>query len=304
MAAGLTGFILWLLIPWFWVGMILAVLSTASAAGGYTFYRNERVGAADRWDLSWAALRRVVPLNPPSSVRTTPQVTLYGALDEPLARPSTSDPQASAHDVLEELLLFALPRAADRIEMIAHPDRSRIAVHVDGVRYAWPSTTATMVGALIDYLKKSASLDVSDRRRRLVGRLDVQSDEGKRHALAITTFGSTRELTMQLEIDPDQFLGLEFQDLGLRPQQIEHLDAALARRHGVVLVASPSGHGQTTTLYGLLGRHDPYRDSIVTLEHRVVSEIEGVSHNVIRPGLTATRWQTASRRSFNRLPKW
>jgi general secretion pathway protein E len=61
----------------------------------------------------------------------------------------------------------------------------------------------------------------------------------------------------------------------------------LTSGRGVVLVACPPHAGMTTTLYALLRQHDPYTQSIATLEDPVEYQIEGANQYALEPGADA-----------------
>lgn len=74
------------------------------------------------------------------------------------------------------------------------------------------------------------------------------------------------------------------EDLGLPPEAIDRLFAALQQASGVVLITGPAGSGKTTTAYACL-RHlisnQCRTRSIVSLEDPVESEIVGVAQSQI-----------------------
>lgn len=74
------------------------------------------------------------------------------------------------------------------------------------------------------------------------------------------------------------------EDLGLPPEAIDRLFAALQQASGVVLITGPAGSGKTTTAYACL-RHLTSNQcrtrSIVSLEDPVESEIVGVAQSQI-----------------------
>ena len=87
---------------------------------------------------------------------------------------------------------------------------------------------------------------------------------------------------MVVDINPQTRIDLGLEQLGLLKSQQQRLVSALdSDPYGVYIVTSPARQGLTTTMYNLLRRHDPYTQSIMTVEHRMEKEIEGVNHYVL-----------------------
>jgi type II secretory ATPase GspE/PulE/Tfp pilus assembly ATPase PilB-like protein len=62
------------------------------------------------------------------------------------------------------------------------------------------------------------------------------------------------------------------------------LEPVLSENQGVVLIACPPEEGMTTSLYTLLHSHDPYTQSVVTLEDDIAYQVEGVEHQTVDAG--------------------
>ena len=92
---------------------------------------------------------------------------------------------------------------------------------------------------------------------------------------------------MQVLIDPEKTSQIPLQHIGLAPNQQEAIRELLGQSGKILLIASAPQQGKTTTLYSLLGEHDPYTSSIVTLEEQAPVELEGVEHNLIARGKPA-----------------
>lgn len=284
LAAGVVACAMWLMITWFWLGAVAALTVGGLSTGAYTFYRNQRVSVRDRWRMPWESLADHMLEQQRHQADQGASIVILDPKGEKLPVPMEGQPQAVGHQALEGILEYAKARQAQRIDMMTDARVARLWVTIDGVRYAQPSTDTATAVALIDYLKEHAGLDLSDRRRRLSGRLQIETAQQQQHTLGVTTFGSIKGLSMAIEIDPESRTQWDYQQLGLHQGQSRQLESALTHRKGVVLVSGPPGHGQTTTMYSLLRRHDPYTQSIITLEERLATDIEGFNHYQFRPG--------------------
>ena len=284
LACGALSFGLWLfLIPFFWLGLLLALLILGAGVIGYWVYRDNLVPQQARWSNSWKSLTSHIDEYKQTQAQRQAHVALMTPDLAKIDVPVPPDPRADAHQIFEQALAFGLARDTDRIDVLAEAHQGLITVHVDGLRYPQPKVDAAVAVKLIDYLKEHARMDVSDRRRKQTSRLRIDSDLGQ-HALSLTTVGSTREMKLSVRIDPEKRGSIALANLGLLPSQLENLNPVLQSKNGAVIVSSPPGHGQTTTLYSLLREHDPYTESVVTLEEETWFEIEGVDHATIDRG--------------------
>lgn len=282
--AGALGFFLWLMIPWFWLGLPLVLIILAGAIGGYVMYRNTKVPPTHQWHLSLDTLLSKRHEMARASAQKRASVRLINASGTPMPVPGADDPQVTAHVLLEQILEFALLRGADRFELAADANKAAISVRVDGVSYPQPESEPRVVISLLDYLKLHAGLDVSDRRRKQRGSLAIATDEFGSHQLAVRTAGSTRSLSMVVVIDRREATVLPLEKLGLLDSQRQQLQQLLRETRFVVIIACPPREGMTSTLNSLVNLHDPYTQSIMSLEEEVELELEGVTHETIEEG--------------------
>ncbi len=288
MAAGITGFGLWLVIPYFWVGMVVALVVSGGSIVGYAIYRNEQVPPKAKWTMSWASITKRWDQMQQEQAQRRATVAILGKGGQKLEVPTGDDPRTKAHMTLEDVLNYALPRGADRVDIMADAKQGGLSVQIDGVRYPQPGLDPTVIMTLIDYLKEHAGLDLAERRRKLTGQVRVDTTETGQHVLSLTTYGSTRGLNMGIEFDPESRTWHEYDQLGLLPNQRKQLEDALdSQEHGVVLVTCPPHQGLTTSLYSLLQRHDPYTQSAITLEDNIAFEVAGFRHHQIEPASEA-----------------
>jgi len=304
----LVGFGLMLLIPIFWVGLIVGPAVAASSLVGYAVYRNPRVPAQERWRVSLRMLTRRYEQYQYEQAQRKASCRLMSMDEEYLQVPTGDEPFVTAHEKLEALLDFALPRGADRVDVQANKQQVAVSARIDGVRYDRSEFEPEHALEMIEYLKEAAGLDVEDKRKRQTGELFVEHErEGKskpeRHTLELTTAGSTRGLQMSIDIDRTALANIPFEKLGLLDAQRKQLEQVLADQGGVVLTAAPPRQGLTTLTYALMQRHDPYTSQVITLEEEVAFEAEGVSHNELESGYTndqfAKRLTTLLRRDPN-----
>lgn len=279
--AGIIGFAVILMLPIFWVGLPLGVMILLGEVAGYIVYRNKQVPEKDRWsgvDI-WKNIVASQKKKTAERAKKKASIKLLDKSEQLLDIPHGDDPRTEAFELFEEMLLFAVPRGSDLLEMSVDAEKSGFIARIDGIRYKQKAPAQELSVQLIDYLKEHAGMDTTDRRRKQSGRMWVEVEGYGKHTLVLTTAGSTRQLTLSIEIDPDGRLDIPLKHLGLLAPQKQQIDELLATKGLVVLFASPPRTGTTTAMYAFLQKHDPYTSSVMTFEKQTAFELEGVSHN-------------------------
>lgn len=288
--AGITGLVLWLMLPWFWAGLALFLLCMGGGFLGYTLFRNPRLDEDFRWTFSIASFTKPYEDAADAKAQAKATVHLVGPDGGKLDVPTGESPYVEAHRAFEQAIEFAVPRAAQRIELLAEPAGTAMAVQIDGVRYPQPTLDAKTGLLMIDYIKLCSKLDVADRRKKQTGKMTIDAGAMGRHAAVVNTSGTTRGLSLTVDLNPAGGKAIPFEKLGLLEPQRQALDACLKQPGRVVMVVCPPSQGMTTTLYSLLTHHDPYTQSVVTIEEDVPFELEGVIHNRMDAASDINAW--------------
>jgi len=283
MIVGIAGFGFWLVLGFFWIGLIVCCLITGSFIGCYIQFRNRKVTPTAKWTMrsllfppGWGQAQRVW-------AKHAAHVQILDSMGKPLMNPTKKDPYARAHCAFEQMLGYALAHHTERILIRANAQKASVVLHVDGVGYPQPRIEPGAAAKLISYLKHIAGLDVSERRHKLVGSMRLVTNEKIQHTINLTTFGSLRGMELVIDIKQQSQPTLNLRQLGLLPAQEEQLNAALALENRIVLVATPPGQGQTEILHSLLNRHNPNAQSMIVLEKNDHFAREGVDHHRIQP---------------------
>lgn len=285
LAVGLVSILLWLMIPYFWVGFALSFLFILGSLVGYHFYRNTEVPKGAQWSFDINSFRQQWDESQRQKAQKAATVRIIDSEGEMVPVPVGEDPLTPVYEALENILEFALPRRAERIDMLAGSQETVVAVQIDGVKYPQTKLDGKIGLTLIDYLKQAAGLDVKDRRKKQAGKLKIDHDIP--HTVEITTSGSTRGLNLSMLIDPTALRSVPFKKLGLLDSQMEQLKPIFEELDRAVIIVSPPHHGMTSTIYSFTGTHDPYRTNIMTLEDEIAFELEGVGHGVAKVGTDA-----------------
>jgi type II secretory ATPase GspE/PulE/Tfp pilus assembly ATPase PilB-like protein len=80
-----------------------------------------------------------------------------------------------------------------------------------------------------------------------------------------------------MQIHYRKAVSLSLDHLGMFPTMLGPFKKAVARSHGLILIVGPPGNGKTTTSYCVLGELDSPGKSIMSFEHVLKYEIEGMT---------------------------
>ncbi|QDU70267.1 GspE/PulE family protein [Mucisphaera calidilacus] len=278
MLAAVAGFGAIFLIPIFFVGLPIGLLLMFGSLYAYANFRNHRVPFDARWDLSFNGLKEQITAWQKDQAEKHASLRIEGSDGEHLQVPVGNDPQVESHAVLAEVLNFAIPRNADRIEMTIDKELGKVTARVDGVLYPQPDIESKKAMGVLEYVKGAAGMDLSSHRKREQGRLGVDLGEFGTHRLALETAGSTRGVRMIMDVNPAKQTNIPLNQIGLTETQHDQILKLVSEPGGTVLISAPPQQGLTTTLYSILQAHDPYTSSVITVERQKPFEVEGVNH--------------------------
>ena len=130
--------------------------------------------------------------------------------------------------------------------------------------------------AVSSRIKVMAKLDIAEKRLPQDGRIKIKI-AGKDIDIRLSTIPiqAGERIVMRILEKNNQVLRLE--TLGFRGKVLEGLQDLGSRKHGVLYVTGPTGHGKTTTLMAILDRINSPDKMIITVEDPVEYEVPGIS---------------------------
>ncbi len=189
------------------------------------------------------------------------------------------------------VLMSAIHQRASDIHLEPYERELRVRFRIDGVLYTVVTPPLRIKDAITSRLKVMAKLDIAEKRLPQDGRI----------RLRVTHEGSSRDVDLRVSCLPTLFgetivlrlldresLSLDLTQLGLEPESLRSLEAAIARPWGMVLVTGPTGCGKTSTLYSSIARLNTPGTNIVTAEDPVEFNLAGVNQLQIRDAIGLT----------------
>lgn len=130
--------------------------------------------------------------------------------------------------------------------------------------------------AVSSRIKVMAKLDIAEKRLPQDGRIKIKI-AGKDIDIRLSTIPIQAGERIVMRVLEKNNTVLKLETLGFRGKVLEGLQDLASRKHGVLYVTGPTGHGKTTTLFAILDRINTPDKMIITVEDPVEYEIPGIS---------------------------
>ena len=278
--AGVLGICIWLLVPFYFVGMAVYVVLTGAAAIAYVTWRDGRVDPVQR--ILTAQVLGAVFQRRAGKEEILTRVKIYdrdGTIVRPPDPETASVQDCHTYNVVQEFLANVLMRRASEADVTPKGRQSAVVRFVvDGMLYDQPPLELAEADALIQFLKAPAGMDLPERRRPQEGHVSVDFG-GKAVEITIAATGTTGGQRMQFRVTQEA-IRTELDRLGMSGDVFQRAGTMVARSNGLVMVSGRPGSGVTSTLYSMLRRHDAFVKQLVTLEAKAATDLENVTQNV------------------------
>lgn len=191
--------------------------------------------------------------------------------------PSAGLPESDqAIRLCNRVLLHAASRGATQVHVEPSERGLRIRFRVDGVLHPESELPIGLRSAVTTRFKLMAQLDVAERRTPQEGQIrGFHAGKDRELDIRVATMPTATGEQLVLRLFDRSKLPHDLAGLGLEPEQLERMRAALQGPHGLTLVAGPAGSGTTTTLYAALAELAGDSVSVATIEDPVEFTLPG-----------------------------
>jgi len=281
LAAGALGFLIWLVVPVFLIGMLLYLVIVSAAMGTYVIYRNGRVGESAKV-LTGNHFRRIFTRRKAATIDVTQLVKLYDCHERIVLPPNSAQAPPElleAYNHVQQLLREIIWRRASRVDLSPTGQQTRVRFEIDGVVTERPPLRLADSEAIIQYLKLPAGMDVQEHRRPQQGKISVDLVEGQhRGDLIVSAAGSTGGQRIQLSVIGET-AKTDLEALGMSDEMLQQVQTMNRAEHGVIIVSGRLKSGVTSTLYSLLRQNDAFMYQLVSLEKEIVIDLENITQH-------------------------
>ena len=137
-----------------------------------------------------------------------------------------------------------------------------------------PIKTQASVTSRLKVMTKS--MDIAEKRLPQDGRIKIKmAGKDIDIRVSVVPIQNGERIVMRILEKSNSVATLE--NLGFHGYVLKTLDELSKRKHGVVYVSGPTGHGKTTTLFAMLERINTPDKMIITVEDPVEIEMQGIS---------------------------
>lgn len=194
----------------------------------------------------------------------------------------------SAVSLITRVLDRAIRQDASDVHIEALEDKLLIRLRVDGVLHdegIYPKSLQTSVVARVKIL---SDLKIDETRLPQDGQFNYKTKSGEKVSLRVSTSPTVYGEKCVLRILKTTISHFNLEELGFLPEDLEMIEKAIQKTHGMFLVTGPTGSGKTTTLYTVLGLLNKPDVNIITIEDPVENRIHRVNQIQVNPSINLT----------------
>lgn len=219
------------------------------------------------------ALRDVTPSG--SKVRTL-DATRVGVIRE-----------EKVGEIVTHILSYAMKARASDIHIEPQERATRVRYRIDGILQESLTIPRELHDALVSRIKILSDMKIDEKRVPQDGRFNFKFED-QEVDLRVSTLPTALGEKVVMRLLKKTGGVPDLPDLGFRGLALKHLQEAILRPHGIILITGPTGSGKTTTLYAIIQRINTPKVNIVTLEDPIEYKIAGVNQVQVNPtaGLT------------------
>ncbi len=197
-------------------------------------------------------------------------------LDGPIDILDATADEAPVIRFVNSIIFRAVKERASDVHIEPYDKETIYRFRINGVMQEVLRQPKKTHAAVSSRIKVMAKLDIAEKRLPQDGRIKIKI-AGKDIDIRLSTIPiqSGERIVMRILEKTNTVLRLE--SLGFRGKVLEDLSDLGTRKHGVLYVTGPTGHGKTTTLFALLDRINTPDKMIITVEDPVEYELGGIS---------------------------
>ncbi len=185
------------------------------------------------------------------------------------------------------ILRHATEGGASDVHIEHTGEQVRVRFRVDGELFTSLILPINVHSSVVARIKILANLKLDEKRKPQDGRFSARID-GRKIDFRVSTFPAYYGEKVVMRILDTQKGVKAIEDIDFRKEDLAHVQAALKRPYGIILITGPTGSGKSTTLYSMLNSLDRETKNIVSLEDPVEYNIPGINQSQMRPEIGYT----------------
>ena len=199
----------------------------------------------------------------------------------------------STTELLAAVFIGSFKAKSSDIHMDAYENFTTLRYRVDGVLHDIAKVDPKVYQYLVSRIKILSGLKLNLHNTSQDGRFSVRieaPDVPKANIdvrVSILPSGHEGE-TIVMRLLGVSVVDLDLKQMGMDPEQLRRVKAALDKPNGLILTTGPTGSGKTTTLYSALNEVNEPEINIITIENPIEYQIAGITQTQVneREGYT------------------
>jgi general secretion pathway protein E len=200
----------------------------------------------------------------------------YDDLDAPIDILDAGADEAPVIRFVNSIIFRAVKERASDIHIEPYEREVAYRFRMNGVMTEIMRQPIRTHAAVSSRIKVMAKLDIAEKRLPQDGRIKIKM-AGKDIDIRLSTVPVQYGERVVMRVLEKNNTVLKLENLGFHGEVLANLDELAKRKHGVLYVTGPTGHGKTTTLFAILDRINKPDKMIITVEDPVEYEISGIS---------------------------
>ncbi len=197
-------------------------------------------------------------------------------LDGPIDILDATADEAPVIRFVNSIIFRAVKEKASDIHIEPYERETVYRFRINGVMQEILRQPKKTHAAVSSRIKVMAKLDIAEKRLPQDGRIKIKI-AGKDIDIRLSTTPVQNGERIVMRILEKNNTVLELKALGFQGQVLDGLGDLSKRKHGVLYVTGPTGHGKTTTLFAVLSKMNTPDKMIITVEDPVEYEMNGIS---------------------------
>ncbi len=197
-------------------------------------------------------------------------------LEGPIDILDASEDDAPVIKFVHSMIFRAVKEKASDIHVEPFEKEMIIRFRIDGVLYDILRQPKRPHAAIISRIKVMANLDIAEKRLPQDGRIKIKL-AGKDIDIRLSTIPTAHGERAVMRILEQTEQVLELEQLGFSGDTLQKIQSLIRKKHGILLVTGPTGHGKSTTLSACLAKLNNSERCIITVEDPIEYQIHGVN---------------------------
>ena len=298
--SGVAALLLWLLIPVFFIGLLLYLIVVGGTIMAYVTHRNSQVADFEKV-LSADHLRGLFVNSNKKIEKVSHGLTFLTGNGNEVPLPEPKSIELEGFMVTCDLIDDAVWSRADVVRLVPQKEEYAVVYEIDGAVSKQDPRSHEEVDSFTYYIKQLAVLEVEEKRKPQTGRFTAILPDGEQTNWEVRTSGSTAGEQIRIE-RISAIVSRKVADLGLNENQLESIRGLRDVKGGLILVSGIKKSGLTSTFYTLIGNHDPFLNNINTLEKETSAELQNITQFTYSLSDTGTTFARRLQSVFRKGP--